>query len=196
MIESVTIEGARISTEVLSKCLNAMAENKPILLIGPAGAGKTLLARRLASLRGGPFRCPHHTVSQAGMVGSLRYPTGGELARANQGTLYLDEMPEFQRSTLDGIRLAHRDKQISHYDREAETHIGVVTDFYLIAGLVPCPCGNKGGTRACKCPADSVDRYRSRTGTFEAAVDFAKVRIKLERDEGPRPVIVSAPNIF
>jgi magnesium chelatase family protein len=194
MTDTITIDGARISASLMEAIAAAMFAGKPILLVGAAGSGKSMLARRIAGMRGGPFRCPHHTVSRAGMEGSARYPTGGELARANAGTLFLDEMPEFQRVTLDRIKTSYHDKQVSHYDRESETHINVGTDFYLIAGANSCPCGNRGSSRTCACTDAQRERYQIRTGTFEAAVDFARIHVEsVKHPDDNLPVMVRSP---
>jgi len=192
MKDTITLDGARISNEVMQACLAAMMEGKPILLTGHAGAGKSLLARRLGAVRGGPFgpfRSPHHTVSTAGMVGSTRYPTGGECARANMGTLFLDEMPEFPRATLEVIRTAYENKQIQHYDRESKTHLGITADFYLIMGANACPCGRKGSGRKCDCSKEQVERYHNRTYGFVSALDPVRIPVRMDREDGTRPVI-------
>jgi magnesium chelatase family protein len=176
--QTINIDGCNVSADLLGACLNAMAQGKPILFVGPAGSGKTMLARRLAAVRGGPFRAPHHTVSVAGMLGGPRYPTGGECARANQGTLFLDELPEFPRQTLEAIKVAYLEKQITHYDRKAETHMGVTTDFYLIGTANACPCGNRGSSRKCECSGDQRIRYRTRTERFHCAVDFVTIGVQ------------------
>ena len=188
----INLDGCNVSPNLLEACLNAMAQGKPILLVGPAGAGKTMLARRLAAVRGapyGPFRAPHHTVSVAGMAGSTRYPTGGECARANMGTLLLDELPEFPRQTLDAIRVAYQDKQVTHYDREAGTHMGITADFYLIAASNACPCGWRGTSRKCECSGESRVRYQQRIASFTNAVDFVRIGVESVNENGARVMI-------
>ena len=186
----INLEGCIVSANLAEACFNAMAQGKPILFVGAAGSGKTMLARRLAGVRGGPFRAPHHTVSDAGMAGSVRYPTGGECARANQGTLFLDEMPEFRRATLELINNAYQDKEIRHYDREAETHLGITADFYLIASANACPCGQRGTGRACQCSGESRVRYQTRTASFVNACDFVRIGVELiDLDGGGRGMI-------
>ena len=189
---TINLDGCNIAADLLGACLNAMAKGKPILLVGAPGSGKTMLARRLGALRGGPFRAPHHTVSVIGMQGNHQHPYGGECALANKGTLFLDELPEFPRATLEGIRVAYLEKQISHYDREGERNYGVGTDFYLIASGNACPCGWRGTSRKCECSGDARARYFARVQSFTSAVDFVRIGVASVTENG-RPLMIREP---
>ena len=108
-----------------------------------------------------PYRSPHHTISDAGLLGGSANPTPGEVSIAHNGVLFLDELPEFKRSTLEVLRQPLEDGRVT-ISRAAGT-MTFPAEFMLVAAMNPCPCGYFGHPkRECRCTPVQVERYRSR----------------------------------
>ena len=161
-----------------------------ILMSGPPGSGKTLLARttpsilprmlieealdvtKIYSVSGmlptdvplilqRPFRSPHHTTSHAGLVGGGRIPRPGEISLAHRGVLFLDELPEFGQNVLEVLRQPLEDKVVTI--SRAQGTITYPANFMLVASMNPCPCGYYGDlVRECTCSATAIARYQKR----------------------------------
>ena len=168
----------------------AAAGGHNVLMVGPPGAGKTLMARSLPSIlpkmtpdealdvtriysvadllpkdtpliRHRPFRAPHHTISHAGLVGGGRWPRPGEISLAHRGVLFLDELPEFGTRNLESLRQPLEDKIVTI--SRAQGTLTFPANFMLVAAMNPCPCGYFGDeTHACTCSMTMVSKYQKR----------------------------------
>ena len=168
----------------------AAAGSHNLLLVGPPGAGKTLMARAMPGILPSltleealevtriysiadilppdtpliqirPFRAPHHTISNAGLVGGGQWPRPGEISLAHRGVLFLDEMPEFNRRVLEVMRQPLEDKSVTI--SRAQGALTFPANFMLVASLNPCPCGYYGDPeRACTCSMGMIQNYRKR----------------------------------
>ncbi|SEJ97105.1 magnesium chelatase family protein, partial [Propionispira arboris] len=165
----------------------AAAGGHNILMVGPPGAGKTMLARRVSSIlptmsnqealevtkiysiagllrqsagliTNRPFRSPHHTISSAGMIGGGTIPKPGEVTLSHHGVLFLDELPEFGKSTLEVLRQPLEDGMVTI--SRVNASIAFPASLMLVTAMNPCPCGFLGDSdHACSCTANEIKRY-------------------------------------
>lgn len=190
----------------------AAAGGHNMLMCGPPGSGKTMLARALPSITPTmtlpealevtkiysvsgllsqdipliaqrPFRSPHYTISHAGLVGGGHWPRPGEISLSHRGVLFLDELPEFNRTALEALRQPLEDKVITI--SRAQGSVTFPTNFALVAAMNPCPCGYYGDPfKECKCSSGEISRYQKKiSGPLLDRIDiFIEVpRVDYER---------------
>lgn len=196
---SPSLDDVRGQEQAKRALIIAAAGHHNILFTGSPGAGKTMLARTLANLLPAlsseeqiavtklhslageviddivterPFRSPHHTASRVSLIGGGTRPKPGDISLAHLGVLFLDEIPEYPRATLEALRQPLEDKKITV--SRANGHASYPADFMLVATMNPCPCGFYGDkARECTCSSTQILAYQKRlSGPFLDRIDL------------------------
>ena len=183
----IDVKGQTLAKRAL---LIAAAGNHNIMMVGPPGSGKTMIARRIPSILPAltleesleatkihsvagtlhsdtpilltrPFRAPHHTISDAGLTGGGSYPRPGEISLSHHGVLFLDELPEFNKNVLENLRQPLEDRTVTI--SRAAISLSYPAHFMLVTAMNPCPCGYYGDPKhTCICSPQNIQRYISK----------------------------------